>query len=321
MFKRIYRENFKQFDNRGLEYDSTIDTYTIPNYSLNSIYIDLPHTISLHKIILDREIEDLPKKIQFVCNNNIFDEFELSFLEDNVIDLTVIFPNGIPIITPIRIYFDDGYINYNSILMEIKYINVDSAILTRYLPIYRPYLLQNISYTQFGQNFHHCLNNHCIIGAIYNKNRDLITIRDNNYRIITQNNSKIIKLEEKIFKVINNLPKFIEIRNNNSIPIIFIKEYYCYNRNSIYLKKPIENLVEDVIDMNVEDVSELNNTICPIAQDTIENNTEVIICNSCTTAFKKEGLVNWIQRGNTNCPICRNNILNSRVYLYVLNIN
>ena len=80
MYKRIYREKFKSFDKRKLIFNSTNKTYIIPNYSLNSINIELPHYISLHKIILNSE-RNLPNKLKIVINNNVIDEFSLNFIE------------------------------------------------------------------------------------------------------------------------------------------------------------------------------------------------------------------------------------------------
>jgi len=152
---------------------------------------------------------------------------------------------------------------------------------------------------------------------------DNIIIRDNNYRIITQSYNKLIIIEEDVYKIINNLPKYIEIndRNNNNTPIIFIKEYYCYNNDNIYIKKPVENTIDNILENNdyIEEINTINNQLCPIEQTTILNNTEIIICSICNSAFKKDGLKKWLQRGNINCPICRNNILNSRTYLFINN--
>ena len=46
------------------------------------------------------------------------------------------------------------------------------------------------------------------------------------------------------------------------------------------------------------------NTSCPITHDEFVNTDEIIMINQCRHIFKKNSLLNWLQRRQT-CPCCR----------------
>ena len=340
-FKNYY--NKYNIENNNLFYNLIINSIydnlfnkNILNEKLNNLYI-----FKWNNIIFD-DIE----KIQYIDKNNF-----INYLSSNNIKYYLLNNNINNINNKILDYvIDNSIINVkNKIENEFIYINNINIEYDNFYNFIKEELLikdttkSNIIYNfiklSLDNNELNLYNN--LFDLEDNKKKSLFLINSSKYNFNVNTIDKLNNINELYYNnLINKEYEKLEILNNffknkdeKETCNNFINEYF--NKNILNKYEINENILINKIKndinkykskigyfQNIINNLELNNCVCSICIENINNNNNLCIIN-CGHSFCKNCLTNYViqQDKKYKCPICRNSFLLNNVYLPIKNEN
>jgi hypothetical protein len=335
-FKNYY--NKYDVDNNKLFYNLIINSIydnlfnkNILNEKLNNFYI-----FKWNNIIFDdvEKIEYIDKNnfINYLSTNNI----KYYLLNNNINDkiLNYIINNSI---VNIKNKIDNEFIYLNNI--DIEYDNFYNFIKEELLikDNEKSNIIYNFIKVSLDNNELNLYNS--LFDLEDNKKKSLFLMNSSNYNFNVNTIDKLNNINESYYNnLINKEYEKLEILNNffknkdekdsynNFINDYFNKKIlneYEINENILISKiKSIINKYKLKIEyfQNIITNLELNNYVCSICIENIDNNNNLCIIN-CGHSFCKNCLTNYViqQDKKCKCPICRDSFLLNNVYVPIKN--
>ena len=139
--------------------------------------------------------------------------------------------------------------------------------------------------------------------------------RNMNYRQSTSPNTNNNNINQNNINVLRrhiNIPNDITSINNNDLLYFYLSPYLTsrhFNNSESETGRLLTNNEITLSTRRLNYNNIMNETRCPISLEDFSENEEIMEIIGCGHIFKTNNLLEWLSR-ESNCPVCRYNILN-----------
>jgi len=311
-FKNIYNDYYECYEKRLIENgkDKYYDHFMKNNNGeiiLNDVFIK---TI---KIDLEEQYKNNFTNLLIYFRNNILDKLPLHILMENmIINLEKYCPGGLFLKNGMKLVIEHNYNNNFDLYIKKKFIkkSVRTNFKCQHLSVPKKIVELGIKLFPCETNkIVYKLNKPIWFDCVYNFDKEIrhIIFFDDNYNQLFVVKNEEEKIDIDLWQNSDKIIKFIEVDYKKNIDDNYFDinlylscvEYFKFDEHNV--SKIVPNSPQELF----SSINYLNNTLCPIAQQEIENGSNVGQCRRCSTNYNLRSLYNWFELGDTRCPICR----------------